>query len=105
MHLYIPIRETVVLSEKGVSEKVQTVTFNSTLMALVRYALDIECGGELVKYDWTLHINDIPYFSLTKGCPQCQIACNSELKEKLRKCFPDIKPDRYASFLASEKGR
>ena len=46
MHLCIPIVEVEESVEDGRTQKVQKITFNATLMALVRYALDIECGGK-----------------------------------------------------------
>ena len=39
------------------------------------------------------------------GCPRCQITCNQVLKDKLEKCFPDMKMESYSSLFATESGK
>jgi len=46
MHLNIPVVEVEELAENGEIQKGQKVSFNSTLMAVVRYVLEIDCGGK-----------------------------------------------------------
>ena len=46
MHLGISIIEVEEQVKNGEVEKVQKVSFNSTLMAVVRYAMNIDCGGK-----------------------------------------------------------